>query len=352
MSEAKFESITRELRATAPAAPEKLRDLVRTLPTAQPRLALRLRPALSAAVAIAIAVGLGAALIGGLRGSQTGNVANFSVERSAQTRAPKPVPGLLPANPYEPRAGKLQSSVHGKAFSDTGGSSLKSFAPTLTPGSRLQRYDVSMGLRVRDLSRSTQAAVRQTRKLGGYVSAANYSTGADTGDSRLDLRVPVQHVQQAIAGFTELGTILSQRISVGDLQAPLDQTDARIAAARKVIAELEAKSFRTPAEQMRLDAAKGTLKRLTAGRSRLVREGTYAKISLQLTTRKPAAKHVAPGRFERFWGDAGDILGKEAIAVLYTLVVAGPFALLAALALVGERARRRRADHRLLEETG
>jgi hypothetical protein len=61
---------------------------------------------------------------------------------------------------------------------------------------------------------------------------------------------------------------------------------------------------------------------------------------------------VEPGRFGRFWVNAGDILGKEAIAVLYALVVVGPFVLLAALVLLAERVRRRRADHRLLEETG
>jgi hypothetical protein len=209
-----------------------------------------------------------------------------------------------------------------------------------------------MNLRVRDLSQATQSAVRQTRRLGGYVAAADYATGRDTGDSTLDLRVPIQNVQRAIARFSEMGTILSQQIRVADLQAPLDRTDARIAAARKVIAELEKKNVRTPAEQIRLDGAKRTLRRLSQTHSNLVREGTYAKISLQLTTRKAAAKHVAPGRFSRFWGDAGDILGKEAIAMLYALVVAGPFAILAALVLFGGRARRRRADHRLLEETG
>jgi hypothetical protein len=61
---------------------------------------------------------------------------------------------------------------------------------------------------------------------------------------------------------------------------------------------------------------------------------------------------VAPGRFDRFLDNSGNILGKEAIAVLYALVVAGPFVLLAALLLLGDRTRRRRADHRLLEETG
>jgi len=75
-------------------------------------------------------------------------------------------------------------------------------------------------------------------------------------------------------------------------------------------------------------------------------------VSLQLTTAKPAAKNVAPGRFDRFLDTSGDILGKEAIAVLYALVVAGPFVLIAALLFLAERTRRRRSDHRLLEETG
>jgi hypothetical protein len=38
--------------------------------------------------------------------------------------------------------------------------------------------------------------------------------------------------------------------------------------------------------------------------------------------------------------------------VLYALVIVGPFAILAALVFFAERSRRRRADHRLLEEIG
>jgi hypothetical protein len=188
--------------------------------------------------------------------------------------------------------------------------------------------------------------------MGGYVAAADYATGRNAGDSRLELRVPIGRIQQAIAGFTDLGTILAQHISLKDLQAPLDRTDRRIAAARKVIANLEGKSFRTPDEQARLDAARRTVQRLSRQHASLLREGAYAKISLQLTTRKAAAQPTTPGRFERFWGNAGDILGKEAIAVLYALVIAGPFAILAVFALLAERTRRRRADHRLLGETG
>ena len=308
MSEASFDMVLQELRDTAPRASERLRDRVRAMPAVPPRRALRLRPALAAAIAIAIAVGLGAAIIGGVTGSSEQQRAR-GLSLEAVERAPAP---------NGRRPGRTRPSC---------------FAPSLTAKSRLQQQQVAMRLRVDDLSGATQTAVRQTRRLGGYVAAANYSTGEARGDSRLDLRVPAQNVQKAIASFTELGTILAQRISVADLQAGLDRLDTRIAKARR-------------------RGDERALKRLEVSRDALVREGTYAKVSLQLTAAEPAAKQQEPGRFDRFWGDAGDILGKEAIAVLYALVIVGPFAILTGLALFAERARRRRADHQLLEETG
>jgi Domain of unknown function (DUF4349) len=316
MSEASFESALLELRESAPPAPERLRELVQTLPAAKQRRPVRLRPALVAAAAIAIAVGLGAAAIGGLTNSRKHEPSNGAIALERVPRA------------KGPRAQAFGSLVP---------------TPGLTAKSRLQRQDVAMRLRVRDLSGATQSAVRTTRRLGGYVAGADYSTSSHIGNSRLALRVPVTNLQKAIARFTELGTILSQHISVADLQGGLDSLDARIARKQKRIEALHG---------ARREREQRALARLLRSRQALIREGTYARISLQLTTRKPAAKHVEPGRFGRFWVNAGDILGKEAIAVLYALVVVGPLVLLAALVLLAERARRRRSDHRLLEETG
>lgn len=321
MSEARFEMVLQELRDTAPRAPERLRNLVSALPATRPRRSLRLRPALSAAIVLMLAVGLGAALIGGLEDAtqnRTDRANYFGAPREAGTTEKRP----------------------GRVTGDKGAA--LSSLPGLTAKSRLQQQQVSMQLRVDDLSRATQKAVRQTRSLGGYVAAANYATKESAGDSRLDLRVPAQNVQKAIASFTELGTILAQRIRVADLQVGLDRLDARIAAKERQLKTLSGDEL---AKERR------ALRRLERSRDALVREGTYAKISLQLTTRKPAAK-PEQGRFGAFWGDASDILGKEAIGVLYALVIVGPFAILAALAFFAERARRRRADHRLLEETG
>jgi hypothetical protein len=286
------------------------------MPSTQDRKALRLRPALVAAVAIAVAVALGAAAIGGLTGSDQGSSAQ-------ELRASKAARAL-----QIPRPTRDLRADGAPTFAPS-----ETLAPALTSKARLQRQDVSMSLRVKDLSGATQSAVRTTRRLGGFVAGADYSTDTKTGTSRLALRVPVANLQKAIASFTDLGTILGQHISVADLQTGLDRLDVRIAKARHA-------------------GKKRTVTRLERRRDALIREGTYARVSLQLTSAKAAAKHVVPSRFDRFRDNSGDILGKELIAVLYALVVAGPFILLAALLFLGERARRRRADHRLLEETG
>ena len=114
-----------------------------------------------------------------------------------------------------------------------------------------------MSLRVKDLSGATQSAVRTTRRLGGFVAGADYATGSKEGNSRLALRVPVANLQKAIASFTQLGTILSQHISVADLQGGLDRLDARIAKARHA-------------------GHARTVTRLERRRDALIREGTYA----------------------------------------------------------------------------
>ena len=310
-----------ELREAAPPAPERLREVIRALPTAERRRTLRFRPALAGAAAIAVAVGLGGAVIGGVTNSSNGNGTRTSAEGLA----------FQPNASAHDAAGQAARLPAWKALRSKDRSII--LAPSLTAKSRLQRQDVSMSLRVKDLSGATQRAVATTRRLGGFVATADYSTDASAGNSRLIVRVPNGNLQKAIASFTQLGTILSQHISVTDLQVGVDRLDKRIAGARRA-------------------GDKNKATRLLRRRAALVREGTYAKVSLQLTTTKPAAKHVAPTRFDRFWDNTKDILGKELIAVLYALVIAGPFVLLAALAILGERARRRRADHRLLEEAG
>src|SRR5262245_44467096 len=266
MSEASFEAALNELRVSAPPAPERLREQVRSLRTARPARSLCMRPALGVALAIAVTIAVAAGLIGSLGGPKRAENASVTALQSSGARAPR-AKGVEDFSPQLPAT------------------------PSLTAKSRLQRQSVSMRLRVDDLSGATQNAVRTTRRLGGFIAGADYATGSSEGNSRLALRVPVANLQKAIASFTQLGTILSQHIAVADLQAGLDRLNVRIAKARH-------------------EGKDKALQRLEHRREVLIREGTYARISLQLTTSKQAPQAAPPpGRFDRFLDNAGDILG-------------------------------------------
>jgi hypothetical protein len=342
MSEPRIDEIVRELRATAPPAPQNLRDRVGALPEPPPRRSFRigLRPALVGAAALAVALGVGAAVVNGLtersgtsaserdRDALSASLDRRSLERAAATA----------------RTGSSQPSVRDNA---------------VPPARRLQNYEARLRLRVEnrdDLSDAMKRAIQDTRLLGGYVVSARYAQAAQ-GDGSLVVRVPIGRVQDAIAAFSGLGTILEQRISLQDIQPQADRLAKSIAAEKAQIAELEAKRVRiglTPAEQAELTTMKADLTRVTQRRAAVVRQGSYARVSLGLTTREAAApaKKDEQGAFGNFLDDAGNIFAMEAIAVLYALVVVGPFALLAALALLGERARRRRVNNDLLERVG
>ena len=218
-----------------------------------------------------------------------------------------------------------------------------------------QDYDASMRLRVQDaaaLDRATKRAMRDTRALGGFVASIDFGTRPeDQGDASLVLRVPVPKVQEAVARYTELGTIVSQQVKINDLQPQADRLSKSATELRRRIAELVAKSRRsglTVDERIQLENARRDLQSITGRRSRLVREASYATVALELTTAKAAEKQEAPGAFRTFWDDASKILGTELIWLLYALVVAGPFLLLALLALFAERNRRRRSADSLL----
>jgi hypothetical protein len=337
MSEPRIDELARELRVTAPTAPPELRERVRALPEPAPRRTFRarVRPALAIAAATAVTLGVGAAVVDGLNGGDSGP----SADRASHARVPT--------------GGTFKESRERETAAPPGRTSSDRLA--IPPSARLQNYGAALRLRVRDadgLSDAMKQAIRETRRLGGYVVSARYAQGVE-GDASLVVRVPIRRVQDALVRFSSLGTIVSQRISLQDLQPQADRLSKSIARRGRRIAELEAKGDLTATERAELAALRAELVRLTRRRASVVKEGTYAKVSLGLTTRKAApVEKNEQGAFGNFVDHAGNILGKEAVAVLYALVVAGPFALLAALVLLGERMRRRRANQILLERAG
>ena len=108
----------------------------------------------------------------------------------------------------------------------------------IAPAKRAQLYSAEITLRVKDLSDTTQDALRRTRALGGYVRTCRLRRGRREGTARLVVRVPIGRVQTAILRFSELGTILDQHVSVQDIQPRLDRRFKRIAELRRVIPTL------------------------------------------------------------------------------------------------------------------
>ena len=351
LGDPRFEEIVRELREKAPPAPDGLRERVGATARSESartvwrrRWNLGLRRGLALAAACTVAVGVGAALVNGLAGSRDPGRRELGAQRG------QPAAGVTTGAESSPKAGRVTDA-------ESQDSLLERLSGTALPPARrrLQDYDARMRLRVKDaaaLDRATKRAMRDTRSLGGFVASIDFGTRAeDQGDASLVLRVPVTRVQEAVARYTELGTIVSQQVKIDDLQPQADRLSQSAAELRRRIAELVAKSRKsglTVDERIQLENARRDLQSVIGQRSRLVREASYATVTLELTTDKAAEKREAPGAFRTFWDDASKILGTELIWLLYALVVAGPFVLLAILALVAERSRRRRSADSLL----
>jgi hypothetical protein len=365
--------ITLELRATAPRAPEALRQRVAAIAADEPERRgslLRLpaaprRHRTAFALAAVLAVAVGSALVAGLLGSGS--------HKSATQRFDSEL--SLPATSTTSSSGGGSDSagairgIHKAAGASAGAKLQRQKAPaasrfnpaTIPPSLRLQDYQVYLGVRVKDedaLSKATVQAMRWTRAFGGYVAHVSYGTaGSKNGESQLVLRVPVTKVQDAIQKLSSLGTLQSQHVSVTDLQDQVNAQSKRIIVLSRriqaIVKRLQAGGLSVDQEaQLRAELAadRAELGAVTQAKSATVRRGRLSRIELELTTHKSsvAAPPSKPGRFGQALHDAGRILAAEAAIVLYALIVVGPLALLALAAWLAARAGRRRQSERLL----
>ena len=173
---------------------------------------------------------------------------------------------------------------------DSAGIASANQAP-VAPAERAQLYSADITLRVKDLSETTQDALRRTRALGGYVRSVDYGEGDGEGTARLVLRVPIARVQTAILRYSELGTILDQHVSVRDVQPRLDRRFERIAELRRVIPTLAGDELAT---------AQAELEALQTAQQRERRQASFATASLNLTTKDAqVAVPTEPGRIQR-----------------------------------------------------
>jgi hypothetical protein len=326
----RFEKLASELRAAKPVASAALRERVASLGAVEPagpRWTFRLP---SRRIVLGLA---GAALLASFV------AAGVTSQRRSGDRL----------SAHKPKTTKVE---HGGVA--TGGRALESsprrpaakapvFSVLAPNGSRLQRYDATLRLRVKDvvaLSNGARRAMSLTRSLGGYVASVDYATrGGKRGGATLVLRVPVANIQTVLGKLTSLGTILRQQTGILDVTRRADRESKQIAKLERAL------QTATPREAA---AIRLRLKNLRAKHARLLRSARFARITLSLTTPAKQAA-AAPSRFDRTLDDAGSVLLRELEILLYALVVAGPLLLLGGAGIAAGRAQRRRADRRLLE---
>ena len=205
-----------------------------------------------------------------------------------------------------------------------------------------------------ELSKQTQDAIAFTRKAGGYLAWSSYSAPGKGGNSELVLRIPIEHVQAAIAHFTAYGDLVKQQIVLKDLQQKVDGLTATIGRLHKDIAKVEAQLAGSPSPaqramlEQRLRQDRTRLAGLTSQRSQTVRRAQMASVALAMVVGpKPAA--APAGRFHRTIDDAASVLMRELELLVYALLVAGPLLLLGGAGILAGRAARRRSDRQLLE---
>jgi hypothetical protein len=230
----------------------------------------------------------------------------------------------------------------------------RALAPT---DDRAQRINATMTLEVADsegVADSAQKAIALVQRLGGHVVNSTVATG-EGANAALTLRVPVARVQEVIAGLSALGTIVSQQVSVEDLQATLDQLERRERSVRAQIALITARLETEPLDaetrarlELRRKNLRDELRALRSGIAGTNAEARTATIQMNVVTVEGSAAAPVPSRLDRTLDEALNVLVWEGVVALAILIVAAPFALLALAVWLGNRLYRHREDERLL----
>src|SRR4051812_17581272 len=222
------------LRAHAPHAPESLRERVLAFEPARRRIALPPRRLALVALPAAVGIAVAAALVHGIVGS-----GKKTTSVSLQQAQP-PAAVTTPTWKSAPAAGAAGGTGHLEQRLSPLPTATKGFAPTVDGAARLQRTDASIEVRVGsedDLAKATTRATQIATSLGGYAQSVDYHS---RGTSIVELRVPAQNVKSALARLAGLGTIVSQNLSVTDLQQKLKTQSDQIAQLRRRVDALSA----------------------------------------------------------------------------------------------------------------
>jgi hypothetical protein len=342
-SEARIQGLARELRSSRMPPSAALRSKVESLATAprRPRFGRRARlvlilAAVGAALAAASATGLLSSGGQSVSGASSGGGAALKPVREAQQELDQNLSrdGVITSDP--PLA-------------------------TFAPSGRAQDVDMWITLRVKDadqLSESSQEAMKITRELGGVVGSSNVATEGTRGKAELRLEIPTGRVDDALFRLSDLGTVTGQRVATVDLQAPLDRALARVehlqSAIRIAKARLASGLLSSQAElqvRIRLERLRSQLRAVTRTRAALAREASMAELTLTLGTPTGAVPETSEGGITGAAHKAVDLLRSAGSVAVFLGLVLSPLLVTFLLVWIALRARGRRIERELLDES-
>jgi hypothetical protein len=184
--------------------------------------------------------------------------------------------------------------------------------------------------------------------------SASVVTG-EGANASIVVRVPVARVQEAVVKLSALGGIVSQQVTIDDLQTTLDTLERRERSVRAqialIVARLESDSLDAETRarlESRLRNLRSELRELRRGIAGTNAEARMATIQLTVVTPDSRGVVVPASRLDRTLDEALNVLVWEGVIALAILIVAAPFALVAFAAWLGRRLYRRREEDRLL----
>lgn len=335
-----------ELKVSRPAAPADLRMRVREIatqeasPSTWPSFRLPVRRMALVAMPAAIALAIASAGVLGLVRS----------DGSTEVLRERSLEGIVVPGQTDNAAPEAAPST-GLGATTTKDSAI---GPT---ADRAQRVSATLTIEVPDsqgVSGAAQEALDLTRSLGGHVVSASVATGEE-GSAALTVRIPVSKVQEAIVKLSALGRIVSQQVSIQDLQEGLDAMERREKSVREQIARITARldsealdPGTRAALETRRKSLQSELRELRRGIGSTKAEARMATIDLTVVTPDGLGVVPTPSRLDRTLDEALNVLVWEGVVLLATAIVVAPFALVFFAAWLGRRFHRRREEERLL----
>jgi hypothetical protein len=308
-----------ELRAAHVEAPPEVRERIRLIAGEAPAPPRRFTWRRAVVVAVPVAAAIAASTVFTRPASHSS--ASQTAVNHATVRAAKSPP--LPVAP---------GAATGSALS----------VPATTH--RVQVVGTTLSLRTRDVSSGVKRAVRVVTSLGGYPVSVHAETQGKAATADLTLKVPRDHVQEAMSRLAQLGTIVAENVDIRDRTASLNATDRTIARLQKRLGELR----KGKAPKAQIAALTARIQALQRNEVATRRAAHYATIDLHLETpREAAPTHKGHGPLHGIGVAFRDI----GIGAAYALAIGGPAAVLVVLVWLAVRLVRRRREEALLSRS-